>query len=61
MGRVKRLTEDSFDGTVYIKLCGTSYPYDREYCASDECPVLNEVAEKLARQLLDLCQKCMNL
>lgn len=59
MGRVKRLTEDSFDGTVYIKLCGTSCPYDGEYCASDECQILNEVAEKLARQLLDLCQKCM--
>lgn len=49
MGRVKRLTEDSFDGTAYIKLCGTSCPYDGEYCASDECPVLNEVAGKLAR------------
>lgn len=49
MGRVKRLTEDSFDGTAYIKLCGTSFPYDGEYCASDECPVLNEIAEKLAR------------
>lgn len=43
MGRVKRLTEDSFDGTAYIKLCGTSFPYDGEYCASDECPVLNEI------------------
>ena len=49
MGRVKRLTEDSFDGTAYIKLCGTSCPYDGEYCASDESRVLNEVAEKLAR------------
>ena len=49
MGRVKRLTEDSFDGTAHIKLCGTSCPYDGEYCASDECRVLNEVAEKLAR------------
>ena len=49
MGRIKRLTEDSFDGTAYIKLCGTSCPYDGEYCASDECPVLNEVAGKLAR------------
>lgn len=49
MGRVKRLAEDSFDGTAYIKLCGTSFPYDGEYCASDECPVLNEIAEKLAR------------
>lgn len=49
MGRVKRLTEDSFDGTAYIKLCGTSCPYDGEHCASDECPVLNEVAGKLAR------------
>jgi|GEM_PF-5118394 hypothetical protein len=49
MGRVKRLTEDSFDGTAHIKLCGTSCPYDKEYCASDECRVLNEVAEKLAR------------
>lgn len=49
MGRVKRLTEDSFDGTAHIKLCGTSCPYDGEYCASDECQVLNEVAEKLAR------------
>ena len=48
MGRVKRLTEDSFDGTAHIKLCGTSCPYDGEYCASDECRVLNEVAEKLA-------------
>ena len=49
MGRVKRLTEDSFDGTAHIKLCGTSCPYDGEHCASDECPVLNEVAGKLAR------------
>ena len=49
MGRTKRLTEDSFDGTAYIKLCGTSCLYDGEYCASDECPVLNEIAEKLAR------------
>lgn len=49
MGRVKRLTEDSFDGTAHIKLCGTSCPYNGEYCASDECRVLNEVAEKLAR------------
>lgn len=39
MGRTKRLTEDSFDGTAYIKLCGTSCPYDGEHCASDECPV----------------------
>lgn len=49
MGRTKRLTEDSFDGTAYIKLCGISCPYDGEHCASDECPVLNEVAGKLAR------------
>ena len=48
-GKSEKAYEDSFDGTVYIKLCGTSCPYDGEYCASDECPVLNEIAEKLAR------------
>lgn len=38
----KELIIDCFAG-------GTSCPYDGEYCASDECPVLNEIAEKLAR------------
>lgn len=42
-----RLTEDSVTDETYIKQCASSCPYDGEYCGTDECPVLNAVADKL--------------
>lgn len=42
-----RLTEDSVTDETYIKQCASSCPYDGEYCGTDECPVLNTVANKL--------------
>ena len=49
----KKTVVNTGDLTMFVykknELCGTSCPYDWEYCASDECRVLNEVAEKLAR------------
>ena len=42
-----RLTEDSVTDETYIKQCVSSCPYDGEYCGTDECPVLNTVANKL--------------
>ena len=42
-----RLTEDSITGETYIKQCASSCPYDGDFCGTDECPVLNAVADKL--------------
>lgn len=42
-----RLTEDSVTDETYIKQCASSCPYDGEYFGTDECPVLNAVADKL--------------
>lgn len=44
---MKRLTEDSVTGETYIKQCASSCPYDGDFCGTDECPVLNAVADKL--------------
>lgn len=44
---MKRLTEDSVTGETYIKQCASSCPYDGDFCGTDECPVLNKVADKL--------------
>ena len=44
---MKRLTEDSVTGETYIKQCASSCPYDGGFCGTDECPVLNAVADKL--------------
>lgn len=45
---MERLTEDSVTGETYIKQCASSCPYDGDFCGTDECPVLNAVADKLA-------------
>ena len=42
-----RLTEDSVTDETYIKQCASSCPYDGDFCGTDECPVLNAVADKL--------------
>lgn len=44
---MERLTEDSVTGETYIKQCASSCPYDGDFCGTDECPVLNAVADKL--------------
>ena len=44
---MERLTEDSVAGETYIKQCASSCPYDGDFCGTDECPVLNAVADKL--------------
>lgn len=44
---MERLTEDSVTGETYIKQCASSCPYDGNFCGTDECPVLNAVADKL--------------
>nr|DAG31827.1 MAG TPA: hypothetical protein [Caudoviricetes sp.] len=44
---MERLTEDSITGVAYIKQCASSCPYDGDFCGTDECPVLNAVADKL--------------
>lgn len=44
---MERLTEDSVTGEAYIKQCASSCPYDGDFCGTDECPVLNAVADKL--------------
>lgn len=44
---MERLTEDSVTGETYIKQCASSRPYDGDFCGTDECPVLNAVADKL--------------
>lgn len=44
---MERLTEDSVTGETYIKQCESSCPYDGDFCGTDECPVLNAVADKL--------------
>lgn len=44
---MERLTEDSVTGETYIKQCASSCPYDGDFCRTDECPVLNAVADKL--------------
>lgn len=44
---MKRLTEDSATGETYIKQCASSCPYDGDFCGTDECPVLNAMADKL--------------
>lgn len=44
---MERLTEDSVTGETYIKQCASSCPYDGDFCGTDECPILNAVADKL--------------
>ena len=44
---MERLTEDSVTGETYIKHCASSCPYDGDFCGTDECQVLNAVADKL--------------
>lgn len=44
---MERLTEDSVTGETYIKQCASGCPYDGDFCGTDECPVLNAVADKL--------------
>lgn len=44
---MERLTEDSVTGEAYIKQCASNCPYDGDFCGTDECPVLNAVADKL--------------
>ena len=44
---MEKLTEDSVTGETYIKQCASSCPYDGDFCGTDECPVLNAVADKL--------------
>ena len=44
---MERLTEDSVTGETYIKQCASSCPYVGDFCGTDECPVLNAVADKL--------------
>lgn len=44
---MERLTEDSITGETYIKQCASSCPYNGDFCGTDECPVLNAVADKL--------------
>lgn len=46
---MERLTEDSVTGETYIKQCASSCPYDGDFCGTDECPVLNAVADKLGK------------
>ena len=44
---MERLTEDSITGGAYLKKCAYECPYDGEYCGTDECPILDAVANKL--------------
>ena len=44
---MERLTEDSVTGETCIKQCASSCPYDGDFCGTDECPVLNAMADKL--------------
>ena len=46
---MERLTEDSVTGETYIKQCASSCSYDGDFCGTDECPVLNAVADKLGK------------
>ena len=46
---MEKLTEDSVTGETYIKQCASSCPYDGDFCGTDECPVLNAVADKLGK------------